>query len=80
MPPSSSRPRRSFSKVFAELLGRKGGPSGFNAGELESLRKLYNCHSALTEALLVEAFEVAAEKTIPHIAYELQKLRGRKDR
>ena len=73
-------PFASFSKVFADLLGRKGGPSGLSAGELESLRKLYNRHSALSEALLVEAFELAAEKTIPHIAYELQRLRGRKDR
>ena len=72
-------PFGSFAKVFAELLGRKGGPSGLSAGELESLRKVYNRHSALTEALLREAFEVAAERTIPHIAYELQKLRGRKD-
>ena len=73
-------PFGSFVKLFAELLGRKGGPSGLSAGELESLRKVYNRHSALTEKLLVEAFEVAAEKTIPHIAYELQKLRGGKDR
>jgi len=73
-------PFASFAKLFAELLGRKGGPSGLSAGELESLRKVYNRHSALTEALLREAFEVAAEKSIPHIAYELQKLQSRKDR
>jgi transposase InsO family protein len=74
-----SWPFSSFSKVFAELLGRKGGPSAFSSGELESLRKVYNRHSALTEALLTEAFEAAAERTIPHIAYELQRLQGRKD-
>jgi transposase InsO family protein len=73
-------PFASFTKLFADLLGRKGGPSAFSAGELEALRKLYNRHSALSEALLTEAFDRAAERTLPHIAYELQRLRGRKDR
>jgi transposase InsO family protein len=75
-----SWPFANFTKLFSELLGRKGGPSAFSAGELESLRKIYNRHSALTEALLTEAFDAATERTIPHIAYELQRLRGRKDR
>jgi hypothetical protein len=74
-----SWPFPSFAKAFGELLGRKGGPSGLTAGELEALRKVYNRHSGLTEALLVEAFAAAAEKTIPHIAYEIQKLVGRKE-
>jgi len=72
-------PFPAFTKAFAQLLGRKGGPSGFTAGELEALRKLYNRHASLSEALLVEAFEAAAEKTLPHLAYEIQKLVGRKE-
>lgn len=72
-------PFASFTKRFAELLGKKGGPSAFSAGELESLRKVYNRHGALGETQLLEAFERAAQRTIPHIAYELEKLRGRKE-
>ena len=72
-------PFHAFVKTLAQLLGRKGGPSAFNSGELETLKKIFNRHPGLNEPLLLEAFERAAEKTIPHVAYEIQKLVGRKD-
>jgi transposase InsO family protein len=72
-------PFHAFAKELAGLLGRKGGPSSFNAGELETLKKIFNRHCGLSETLLREAFERAGEKTIPAIAHELQRLVGRKD-
>jgi transposase InsO family protein len=68
-----------FAAVFARLLGRKGGLASFNTHELEELKKFYNRTPALSEHLLREAFEASREKTIPYIAFELQRLAGRKE-
>jgi transposase InsO family protein len=68
-----------FVAVLARLSGRKGGLAGFTTGELEELKKLYNRNPGLSEVLLRDAFERAQEKTIPYIAYELQRLAGRKE-
>ncbi len=72
-------PFHAFLKTLAQLLGLKGEVSGFSAAELESLKKIFTLHPGLTETLLVEAFERAPEKTLPYIAYELQRLSGRKE-
>jgi transposase InsO family protein len=74
-----SWPFHAFAKALAQLLGKKGGSSAFNSGELEALKKFFNRHSGLSEPLLLEAFESAPEKTFPHIAYELQRLLARKE-
>lgn len=76
---SRAWPFLDFAVVFARLLGRKGALASFTAHELEELKKFYNRTSALSEALLREAFEKAQEKTIPYIALELQRLAGRKE-
>lgn len=68
-----------FASVFARLLGRKGGLASFTTHELEELKKFYNRTPALSEVLLVRAFEKAPEKTIPYIAYEIQRLAGTKE-
>ena len=68
-----------FAGVFARLLGRKGGLASFTTHELEELKKFYNRTPGLGEVLLREAFERAQEKTIPYIAYEIQRLAGRKE-
>jgi transposase InsO family protein len=68
-----------FAAVFARLLGRKGGLASFTTHELEELKKFYNRTPGLSEALLREAFEAAREKTIPYIAFEIQRLAGRKE-
>ncbi len=68
-----------FAAVFARLLGRKGGLASFTTHELEELKKFYNRTADLSEALLHEAFEAAPEKSIPYIAFEIQRLAGRKE-
>lgn len=68
-----------FVTTLARLLGKKGGLGAFSAHELEELKKLYNRNPGLSEASLREAFEKAQEKTIPYIAYEIQRLAGRKE-
>lgn len=67
-------PFHAFVKVLARLMGRTGGLGAFTGGEMEKLKKLYNCSTAVSEVLLKEAFRRADEKTIPYIAYELQQL------
>jgi transposase InsO family protein len=67
-------PFHSFVKTFARLLGRKGGVAAFAAGELETLKKIYNRSAAVNEALLKEAFERAPHKSIPYVAHELHKV------
>lgn len=68
-----------FVATLTRLLGRKGGLGSVSAQELEELKKLYNRNPGLSEASLREAFEKAQEKTIPYIAYEIQRLVGRKE-
>jgi len=62
-----------FAKTLAHLFGRHGGLSAFNTDELEALGKLcqrFDC----TEPLLRQAVEQAEERTIPTIAFHLQRL------
>ena len=58
---------------------KKGGLASFTTHELEELKKFYNRTPGLSEVLLREAFEAAREKTIPYIAFEIQRLAGRKE-
>ena len=48
--------------------------AAFAAGELETLRKIYNRSAAVNEAILKEAFERAPHKSIPYVAHELHKV------
>jgi putative transposase len=61
-----------FVKTFARLMGKKGGLSAFNAGELEALKKLYNRDAALDKRRLETAFAKAQYKTIVYVAHELR--------
>jgi hypothetical protein len=63
-----------FAGTFARLLGRKGGLSAFNAGELEKLKKMYNRCVHLNESMLVKAFEKASDKSLGAVASELERL------
>ena len=63
-----------FAQTFARLLGRKGGLSAFNTGELESLKKTYNRSTSLDEAILIKAFKQARDKDIGGILNQLQYL------
>jgi hypothetical protein len=67
-------PFHAFAKTFARLLGRKGGLAAFAAGELETLKKLYNRSAAVNEVMLKEPFEKTSQKSIPYVGHELQKL------
>jgi transposase InsO family protein len=61
-----------FAKTFARLMGKQGGLSGFDAGELEALKKLYNRDAAIDARRLERAFAKAQYKTIPYVAAELR--------
>ena len=65
-------PFAEFVKTFARLMGKKGGLSAFNAGELEVLKKLYNQYAALDKRRLEKAFARAQCKSIPYVAHELR--------
>jgi transposase InsO family protein len=68
-------PFAAFVQKLAELLGRKGGTSAFSTNELETLKKLHDKHSDITEPALVKAFEEAEIKNIAHVAHQLQNLK-----
>ena len=68
-------PFAAFVQKLAELLGRKGGTSTFSTDELETLKKLHDKHSDITEPTLVKAFEEAEIKNIAHVAHQLQNLK-----
>lgn len=72
-------PFTAFAQSFARLLGKKGGLGGFSTGELETLKAVYNRNRSVSEALLKQAFALAALKTVTHVAYELQILIQRKE-
>ena len=70
------RPRRwsfdAFAACLADLLGRQGGLSAFNAEELEALSKVHASHPRLTRVLLKKAVAQAERPTLPAIVYALQ--------
>ncbi len=70
------RPRRwsfdAFAACLADLLGRQGALSAFNAAELEALSKVHDRHPNLTRALLKKAAAQAERPTLPAIVYALQ--------
>ena len=70
------RPRRwsfdAFAACLAELLGRPGGLSAFNAEELDALAKVHARHPNLTRTLLKKAVAQAERPTLPAIVYALQ--------
>jgi transposase InsO family protein len=68
-------PFAAFIQKLAQLMGQKGATSAFTAHELESLKKIYDRHSELTEPRLIKAFERAEIKNIAHLAYQLQNLK-----
>ena len=63
-----------FAQTFARLLGRKGGLSAFNAGELERLKKTYNRSTNLNDSLLIKAFKQTSDKNISGILNQLEHL------
>jgi hypothetical protein len=67
-------PFMAFAQAFGRLLGRKGGLSAFNAGELERLKKTYNRSTDLNESILIKAFKQTSDKNFPSILNQLEHL------
>ena len=66
-------PFHAFTKSFARLMGKSAGAAAFTAGELETLKKIYNRCARISETMLKQAFENASHKSIPYVGHELQK-------
>jgi len=69
-----------FSQKVAKLMGRKGGLGAFNSEEYEMLKKAYNSIASLNEDMLLQAWQRALHKTIPHLIYQLQIIKREKER
>jgi len=67
-------PFAQFVKRLAERLSRAGGLTAFTSEELEALQKIYQRQATLDERLLEQAVQHADPKTIPVIAYHLERL------
>jgi hypothetical protein len=67
-------PFHEFAKTVAQLMGKKAGLADLSAGELESLKKLYNQSMAINRKMLKQAFEKAPYPTLPYIIRELKRL------
>lgn len=74
-----SWPFHAFAKTLAQFMGKTGGLTAFTAQELETLKKLYNQTTSLSEAMLKEAFLRAQHKSIPYVVYELKQILKQKE-
>jgi transposase InsO family protein len=69
-----SWPFHEFAKTVAQMIGRKAGLADLTAGELESLKKVYNQSLALNRHMVKTAFEKAPYPTVAYIVRELKYL------
>jgi hypothetical protein len=67
-------PFHEFAKTVAQLMGKKAGLADLSAGELESLKKVYNQSLSIHRQMLKTAFEKALYPTVPYIIRELKQL------
>jgi putative transposase len=67
-------PFHEFAKTVAQLMGKKAGLADLSAGELESLKKVYNHSLAVNRHMLKTAFEKAPYPTVSYIVRELKQL------
>ncbi len=67
-------PFHEFAKTVAQLMGKKAGLADLSAGELESLKNLYNQSLSINRQMLKKAFETALYPTVPYIIRELKLL------
>jgi len=67
-------PFHEFAKSVAQLMGKKAALTDLTAGELESLKKVYNQSTAINSNMLKQAFEKALYPTVPYIILELKHL------
>jgi len=69
-----SWPFHEFAKTVAQMMGRKAGLADLTAGELESLKKVYNQSLAINRHLVKIAFEKAPYPMVPYVVRELKYL------
>jgi len=67
-------PFHEFAKTVAQLMGKKAGLADLSAGELESLKKVYNQSRTVNRHMVKTAFEKAPYKTVPYVIAELKQL------
>jgi transposase InsO family protein len=67
-------PFHEFAKTVSQLLGRKGGLTGLDAAELESLKKVYNQSAAINRRMVQRAFENALYPSVLYIIRELKQI------
>lgn len=67
-------PFHEFAKTIAQLMGRKAGLAGLSAGELESLKKVFNQSRSINREMVKQAFQMALYPTLPYIIRELKQL------
>ena len=56
------------------MMGRKAGLADLTAGELESLKKVYNQSLAINRRMVKTAFEKSPYPTVPYVVRELKYL------
>ncbi len=69
-----SWPFHEFAKTVAQMMGRKAGLADLTAGELESLKKVYNQSLTVNRHRVKTAFEKAPHPTVPYVIRELKYL------
>lgn len=67
-------PFHEFAKTVAQLMGRNAGLADLSAGELESLKKLYNQSTKINRHMVKQAFEKAAYPTLAYFIREMKQL------
>jgi hypothetical protein len=67
-------PFHEFAKTVAQLMGKKAALADLSAGQLESLKKVYNQSLAINRQMVKQAFEKALYPTLPYIIRELKQL------
>ena len=69
-----SWPFHEFAKTVAQLMGKKAGLADLSAGELESLKKVYNQSLTVNRHMVKTAFEKAPYPTVSYVIRELKYL------
>jgi hypothetical protein len=72
-------PFHEFAKTVAQLMGKKAGLTDLTAGQLESLKKLYNQSRCIDRHMVKKAFESAPYPKLPYIIVELKHLIGKEN-
>ncbi len=67
-------PFHEFAKTVVQMMGKKAGLADLSAGELESLKKIYNQSLAVNRHMVKTAFEKAPCQTVPYVVRELKYL------